>query len=61
MVHLKYHFDPLSIPSTKKQTKNVSVGAPLTKLSGSAHVCYVKCNEFDVCFVIRSRKVRKPT
>ena len=45
MAHVKWHFGPLPIPSTnpppkknKKTTTFVSVGPPLTKLSGSAHV-----------------------
>ena len=38
MAHFKLHFDPLSISSTKKKTKNnVRVGLPLTKFSGSEH------------------------
>ena len=32
MAHFWLHFDPLFIP-----TKNISVGPPLTKLSGSAN------------------------
>ena len=37
MAHYMWHFNPLSIPSTKKTQKTLSVGPPLTKLSGSAH------------------------
>ena len=35
MAHLKWHFDPLSIPSTKNKTSVFD--PPLTKVSGSAH------------------------
>ena len=35
MAHFEWHFDPLSIPSTKKTKKKNPVN--LTKLSGSAH------------------------
>ena len=35
MAHFKWHFDPLSIPSTEKNV--VCVGPPLTILSGSVH------------------------
>ena len=39
MTHLYWHFDPLSISSTKENNKkkHVSVGPTLTKLFGSAH------------------------
>ena len=38
MAHFKWPLDPLSIPSIKKKENIVSVGPPLTKLSGSADV-----------------------
>ena len=47
MTRLKWYLYPTSPHQLKKQRKNVKVGPPLTKLSGSAHEKHVYIEEKD--------------